>query len=361
MIPTNTAWQIVDHSSDPVLVFDALSYALLHGNPAALSIAETSRAAGVELADLPSWLNLSDEQARTQLSPDALEQREHLNFEATHHNAFFDVNVLHLSTAETPDTICLQFRDITPRREAERVKEELVSTVSHELRSPLTAIKGAMGLVLAGSAGEIPQRVHDMIQIAHRNSDRLILIINDILDLDKIADGTMAFDNSEVEISDVIHIAVEGIAGFSERFDVSILVEIDTSSAVSFIDPNRLVQVLVNLLSNAIKFSPAGGSVTVGLTQHLGYNRLSVADAGEGIPAAQLESLFQRFVQIGAKNRAATGGTGLGLSIVKAILEQQGGKISVESAVGRGTTFFVDIPIHVAIGYPEKLMNGMTS
>lgn len=345
MILTEIAWQIVDSSEDPTLVVDGSSLAICYSNLAALKLTEVSRENGCELSDLPSWLNLSSEETPARVAAATAAHQGRFTHEVSHNGTFFEVRV---QTLPTTGQIIVLFHDVTQRREVERTKQELVSTVSHELRSPMTAIKGAMGLLLAGTAGEIPERARDMIRIAQRNADRLILIVNDILDLDKIADGAMVFDNSEVRIANVIEAAVEGIVGFSQRFGVHVAVEIDTPDAVSFVDPNRLVQVLVNLLSNAIKFSPYGGTVTVGLTQQDGFNRLSVADNGEGIPTEQHELLFKRFAQIGATNRAATGGTGLGLSIVQAILDKQDGKISFESKVGHGTTFHVDIPIYTS-------------
>ena len=201
-----------------------------------------------------------------------------------------------------------------------------------------------MGLVLSGAAGQLPEKSHKLISIAHRNADRLILIINDILDLDKITDGAMVFDNANANLLTIANEAFEAVDGFRERFDVNLKLEIKDTDLVSYVDPNRLVQVLVNLLSNAIKFSPTGGDVTVRLATHGDLNRVSVIDCGEGIPDADQRTLFERFVQVGVKNRAATGGTGLGLSIVKEILNKQGGTISFESTFGLGTTFHIDLP-----------------
>lgn len=356
MIPATIAVQILDRLESPLLVVDNESLAICHMNPAAMALAQSSLDNGCDLPDLASWLGLSVEEARAYLET----TQSGFIHEVCHNDAFFDVQVQPSSENGDSDRLFVLFHEITQRREAERNKQELVSTVSHELRSPMTAIKGAMGLLLAGSAGEIPEKAHSMIQIAQRNADRLILIVNDILDLDKIADGELAFDNSEVRVGEIIEMAVEGIAGFRDRFDVKVVTEINAPDAISWIDPNRMVQVLVNLLSNAIKFSPAGGTVTIALSQHAGFNQISVADMGEGIPKDEQALLFQRFVQIGAKNRATTGGTGLGLSIVQAILDKQGCKINFESEVGGGTTFFVDIPVYDGLELSE-LVQGSRS
>lgn len=359
--PPQSALAMLDHFADPVLAFDVGTLRVTHLNQIAQETAAASRANGVVLNDLASWLGLTREETQSRFGAHVLSGPRVDRLDVSHFNAHFDVCLQRPPNSGFSDQIVAIFHDITRRHESERLKKELVSTVSHELRSPLTAIKGAMGLVLAGSAGAIPRRAHEMIQIAHRNSDRLILIINDILDLDKIADGAMVFDNAEVNLNDVIETAAEAIAGFSQRFDVGVTVVSDCPDAVSFVDPNRMVQVLVNLLSNAIKFSPTGGNVTISLSFHDGFNRISVADTGDGIPLADQELVFQRFVQFGQKNQAATGGTGLGLSIVQAIVEKQGSQISFNSVFGSGTTFFVDVPVYEDMQYDTQKFIGFSS
>lgn len=343
-MPQEAAFVVLEQMADPVLIFEVETLEIAHLNRAAVLLAEMSTGNGKELKDFASWLGLSVDEAFSRFGHGNVSSLGAEHIDVRHLNSHFDVSVKRPPKSGFSDKIVAIFRDITNREETERLKQELVSNVSHELRSPLTAIKGAMGLVLAGTAGDIPPRAQDMIQIAQRNADRLILIINDILDLDKIADGAMVFDNADTTLKDVIDAAVESISGFRGRFDVDVTVQIDTPMAMSFVDPNRLVQVLVNLMSNAIKFSPIGSEVQVQLGRYGDFNRISITDQGEGIPEAEQELLFKRFTQIGATNRAATGGTGLGLSIVKAILEKQSGHVSFDSEVGRGTTFYVDLP-----------------
>tara|TARA_R110002073_G_scaffold312355_3_gene483767 strand:- start:1212 stop:2330 length:1119 start_codon:yes stop_codon:yes gene_type:complete len=342
--PKHAAWAILDRISDPVVTFDAVTFRVCYFNQAAEKIAETSRKNGSDLLDLPAWLGQTFDETGKRIGKGALPNAKPQRLDIVHGDLHFEVCLEFPTKLEIGAQIVGVFRDITQRSESVRLKQELVSTVSHELRSPLTAIKGAMGLVLAGSAGAIPDRVRGMIEIAHRNADRLILIINDILDLDKISDGAMLFDNVDTNLSAEISSAIELVAGFSDRFGVNVEVGALDTALVSFVDPNRLVQVLVNLLSNAIKFSSAGGTVTVNLARHADFNRITVVDAGEGIPENEQKLLFERFVQVGVKNRAAPGGTGLGLSIVRAIVEKQGGRISFESTLGLGTKFHVDLP-----------------
>jgi len=336
---------ICDGLSDPMIVIDAASDGVIYANKAASDLAAYCVGQGQPLTSPASWIGASLDVVLAQSTEAGNDQHCEARLEVAHFDRLFDINIQRSPDFGSDKYWVAIFRDYSVRAEADRTKKELVSTVSHELRSPLTAIKGAMGLVLSGAAGDLPEKAHQMITIAQRNAERLVLIINDILDLDKITDGAMVFDNADVELAVVVRDAVDALAGFKDRFDV----EIDTchldKSLISHVDPNRIVQVLVNLLSNAIKFSPAGGQVSVKLVRNKAFNRLSVVDRGEGIPSADQAALFDRFVQVGAKNRAATGGTGLGLSIVKAIVESQGGVISFESELGCGTTFHVDLPV----------------
>lgn len=337
-------WGALDILADPIVGFSATSLSLVYMNKAAIKLDEATCSNGVDPNSAPHILGLTANALRANLVKLFNEETHAVQFSVDHFDYHFDVS-LQLDTGSSADPIAIAvFRDVTKQYEADRQRHELVSNVSHELRSPLTAIKGAMGLIQSGAAGEIPDRAKQMVDICHRNADRLVLIINDILDLDKITAGAMPFDNRDVRLSMVVKDAVDAIEGYKNRFDVGVDVEIIDPDVASWVDPNRMVQVLVNLLSNAIKFSPKGDSVLIRLTSQGDLNRLSVIDNGDGIPDEHQGDLFGRFVQLGSKNRATTGGTGLGLSIVKAIVINQGGKISFESKVGVGTTFHVDLP-----------------
>ncbi|MEH6647382.1 sensor histidine kinase [Sulfitobacter sp.] len=333
-----------DLLADAVVIFDASSGDVTYKNSEARAIATQSADAGTPLLTLLDWTGKPTDFFRPLATASPDDPKTSWRLEAQLAELLFDVHVNLGGTDAETNFVAAVFRDISKRSETERLTKELVSTVSHELRSPLTAIKGAMGLIISGAAGELSSKARDMVLIAQRNADRLVLIINDILDLDKFASGQTVFDNAPTDLLTIVESAVEAIAGFKGRFDVRIEVDVQDSGLTSFVDPNRLVQVFVNLLSNAIKFSPSGGVVTVRLARDGENNRISVIDVGEGIPEADQEALFGRFVQIGAKNRAATGGTGLGLSIVKAILDNQSGSISFESRLGQGTIFTVDLP-----------------
>ncbi|MCV2894240.1 sensor histidine kinase [Lentibacter sp. XHP0401] len=343
-VPQFDGWGTLDALTDPIIVFHSESLILCHMNSAAARLTERSLIRSSSQEFVQSIMGLPERDLRAHLGELTSHESETVRLDVGLFGSQFDVS-LQLAKGEFAEPVAIAvFRDVTGQLEADRQKRELVSNVSHELRSPLTAIKGAMGLILSGAAGEMPAKALQMVQICHRNADRLILIINDILDLDKITNGAMMFDNDHVQLVSLVNDAVEAIEGFKSRFDVTIDIDIVDSDMISFVDPNRMVQVLVNLLSNAIKFSSAGGHVTIRLMRHGDMNRMSVIDHGEGIATEDQERLFGRFVQIGAQNRASTGSTGLGLSIVKAIVNNQGGVISFKSRLGVGTTFHVDLP-----------------
>jgi signal transduction histidine kinase len=340
----HSAWQAFDLLVDPTIVFNAETLAVQYMNKASYRLVAEHSISGSNIENAQSILGMSADELHEQLAKLPVQGTEALRLSVRHAGYQSDVSLQLGAVAPTGQTAIAVFRDITKQVEIEKQKTELISTVSHELRSPLTAIKGAMALILSGAAGEASEKMLQMVKICHRNADRLILIINDILDLDKMTDGAMVFDNENVQLVQLVNEAIEAVDGFKERFDVMVHIDVVDANLTSFVDPNRMVQVLVNLLSNAIKFSLAGDRVTIRLLRHGDQNRMSVIDNGEGIPIDNQDTLFGRFVQVGAKNRAATGGTGLGLSIVQAIVKNQGGVISFESEVGVGTTFHVDLP-----------------
>jgi len=235
-------------------------------------------------------------------------------------------------------------RDITHRKQVEQMKNEFVSTVSHELRTPLTSIAGSLGLLRGGAVGELPERGARLIEIAHDNSERLIRLINDILDVEKMESGKIAFDLRHVYLKPLLTSAVEGMQGFAAGFDVRLDLQEVPADAVVVADEDRLTQVITNLLSNAAKFSPSGGTVTVEVGPvERGY-RITVADRGDGIPMAFRDRIFGRFAQADSSDTRAKGGTGLGLSIAREIVTRLGGTIGFDSEEGRGTAFHVDLP-----------------
>jgi signal transduction histidine kinase len=233
--------------------------------------------------------------------------------------------------------------DIEKLKELERLKTDFVSTVSHELRTPLTSMRGALGLLLGGAAGEVPAKGRDLLRIALTNTDRLIRLINDILDIEKIDAGHVSMRSLRVRLRHLLETTIGGLEGFARDGEVR-LVLVDGPDAEVFGDPDRLIQVFINLGSNAIKFSPKQGAVEFAVRRDEERVVVTVRDHGTGIPAEFASRIFGRFQQAGGAEGRKSGGTGLGLSIAKAITELHGGQIGFDGAPGGGTSFWVALP-----------------
>lgn len=233
-------------------------------------------------------------------------------------------------------------RDITAAREMERMKDEFLSVVSHELRTPLTAIRGSLGLLASGRLGTLETQGQRMLEIAAQNSDRLVRLINDLLDIDKMESGQTAIDQKAADAADLIRQSVEMMAPMAAKSQVKLVTS--PPHVRIWVDPDRVLQVLTNLLSNAIKFSPTGGTVTIGAERRGEEFLIAVQDEGRGIPSDKLELIFERFHQVDSSDARQRGGTGLGLSIARSIVHQHGGRIWAQSRWGRGSTFFFTLP-----------------
>jgi PAS domain S-box-containing protein len=234
--------------------------------------------------------------------------------------------------------------DLTERDRAGRLKDEFVATVSHELRTPLTSIAGALGLLAGNAAGNLPEPAARLIAIACANSQRLVRLIDDILDIGKMESGRIVFDLKRVEVLSLVKQAIEANRGFADRYEVAIQLAPASEKAQVSADPDRLVQVVTNLLSNAIKFSPRGGNVVVSTEKQSDVIRISVRDHGGGIPDEFKPRVFEKFAQADASDKRQKGGSGLGLSILKSIVERLGGTVAFDDAPGGGTIFQVDLP-----------------
>ncbi len=234
-------------------------------------------------------------------------------------------------------------RDISEIKRIDQMKTEFISTVSHELRTPLTAISGALGILVNGLAGTLPEQSARMIQIAHNNSQRLIHLVNDLLDMEKLVAGKMHFEFQPQMLRPLIQQSIEANAAFAQQYGVTYQL-VDGSDIKVSVDHQRLLQVLANYLSNAAKFSPLNDVVTIEVDIRFGSVRVTVTDRGPGVPEDFRTRLFQKFSQADSSDTRQKGGTGLGLAICKEIIERMGGSVGVESEVGRGASFYFDLP-----------------
>jgi PAS domain S-box-containing protein len=241
----------------------------------------------------------------------------------------------------------ISFRDISQRNALDKLKDEFISTVSHELRTPLTSIRGALGLLSSGILGDVNDKAANLLRIALTNSDRLVRLINDILDLERIQSGREPLAFRTVQLAEIVRQAIDGMQPVADAAGVQLLH--DTVQVEITADGDRLLQVLTNLLSNAVKFSPPNASISVMLRPGSNGVTVSVIDHGRGIPADKLETIFGRFQQVDASDSRQKGGSGLGLAICRSIVLQHSGRIWAERNRVRGSTFRVFLPYQPAL------------
>ncbi len=244
------------------------------------------------------------------------------------------------------------FRDVTHEREVDRMKTEFVSLVSHELRTPLTSIKGFTEMVLDGDAGEINEEVEEYLGIVYNNAERLVALVNDLLDISRIESGRIQLKSETVDLDEVVRMVVATMQQKIKEKGQSLSVSIDPAATSVLGDKDKLVQVLTNYASNAYKYTQAGGDIRIVISKRGDFAHVAVIDNGFGISPEDQARLFTRFYRVDNSMTREVGGTGLGLSIVKQLIELQGGQIGVESALGEGSTFSFTVPLAAEAGEP---------
>lgn len=239
--------------------------------------------------------------------------------------------------------------DISERKELDKAKNEFISVVSHELRTPLTSIHGSISLLANGGVIQLSDDAKQLIGIAKNNCERLIRLINDILDIEKIESGKVSFHLSPLEINRILEDSIKNNQSFADKFSVKLILKNSLKNVYVLTDYDRLMQVMTNLISNAVKFSPINSEVIVTTEIQSGFLRVSIIDHGKGIPKDFEPYIFQKFSQADSSASRKYQGTGLGLNISKTIIEKLGGTIQFVSIPGSGTTFYFDIPLHNAL------------
>lgn len=264
----------------------------------------------------------------------------------------YEIEIIHQNGAQIPAMVGLAqlegsrgewvgfVLDLTEQRKADRVKSDFISMVSHELRTPLTSIRGALGLLESGVGGDLQPKIMNLVKIAHKNSQRLGALVNDLLDMEKLASGKMNLNIERFDLVALTKQSLEANAAYAQTLNVKFQLLDHPEQAWAMGDSQRVMQVFANLLSNGAKFAPKGDFVDVRILSGAGVFRVEVEDRGAGIPVGFRDSIFKKFAQADDGNTRQQGGTGLGLNITKTFVEKMGGEIGFESEEGVGTLFW---------------------
>jgi signal transduction histidine kinase len=236
------------------------------------------------------------------------------------------------------------FTDITHAKSNEKLKNDFLSTLSHQLRTPLTSVKGSLGLLLSGVGGDINYKAKNLLEIANKNCEKLISIINDILDIDKMETGNIDFNLEYISIPELLMESLQINASYAEKYNIEFNLMEPLLDVTVYADRARLLQVLSNLIGNAAKFSPLLGKVDIGTIDRDQFVRIYVTDHGHGIPEANRKHIFDKFTTPNQNGITQLSETGVGLNISKAIIEHFNGKLDFDTEIGRGTTFYFDVP-----------------
>ncbi|TCV84164.1 PAS domain S-box protein [Sulfurirhabdus autotrophica] len=340
---------ILDNTLDMLFMFEPDTLRFVYLNKGAVEKMGYTSEELLQMAPYQIKPLIPEKKFREMIAPLLSGEKQSLNFETVHRckdGSDFPVEIFLQLVREVDGhgLFIAIVRDITERKKVDRLKNEFVSTVSHELRTPLTSIRGALGLVAGGVAGELSIQAKSLIDIAYKNSERLVRLINDILDIEKIESGKMVLDLQRQDLMPIIEHAVEANRAYGEAYGVTFKITSALDGVKVEVDQDRLLQVMTNLLSNAAKFSPANSQVEIAVRPGKYGVRVMVIDKGTGIPETFRSSIFQKFSQADSSDTRQKGGTGLGLSISKAIVEKMGGEIGFETKEGMGSVFYFELP-----------------
>ncbi len=339
----------LDLTMDCVFMFNPDALKFFYVNQGAIEQVGYSRFKLMEMKSFDIKPDISEQDFHDMIAPMISGDKSVHNFETIHQ---------HKNGQRVPVEIFLQYisppgesprfveivRDITERKRIEKMKNEFISTVSHELRTPLTSLRGSIGLITGGAVGEVSERARSLLVIANNNANRLLFLINDILDIEKLESGNIPFDFKHTRILPLIERAIADNESYGSQYDINYrLIKRVADDAYVIVDRDKFMQVMDNLMSNAVKFSQKGATVDIGVEYFNDNIRVSVTDRGKGIPIEFQPSLFEKFTQSDSTDTRSVGGTGLGMNIVKKIVEKHNGEISFVSQENVGTTIYVDI------------------
>lgn len=335
---------MIDRLRDEVYIFSADTLELLYLNKHSLASMDLTpeQVRGKRLVDLIQPFD--EEKFRARVAPLLSGEVDSILHEANWRGHPVEINLQQERTLDGKSRFIAVVRDISKRKRAERNRAEFVATVSHELRSPLTSVKGSLNLINSGVLGALPDKAANMVEVALRNVDRLLRLINNLLDLEKLDADMMELNIAPLDVVALAEEAVAANAGYGLEYGVKLRYVGTRAPVIAEVSRDGMLQVLTNLLSNAVKFSPRAQWVDLAVSETATGVRLSVTDRGPGIPPEAHQTLFARFVQAHTETDRSRIGTGLGLSIAKSIVTKHGGRISFTSEVGAGTTFYIDLP-----------------
>ncbi|KPQ29014.1 MAG: His Kinase A (phospho-acceptor) domain/Histidine kinase-, DNA gyrase B-, and HSP90-like ATPase/CHASE [Marinobacter excellens HL-55] len=329
-----------------IALFDASSNQLLRANPTLKSIlGEHPRSLAFFNKTFDEYGNLSadcEDLTETLARSERLSGRQSFVKDNTGTLTPIMLHGLNLITTDGKPVVWLIVEDISEQKEAERLKNQFISTVSHELRTPLTSISGALGLLANQAAGPLPGGALRLTRIAHRNSEQLTYLVNDLLDIEKLIAGKMTFEMEAVRVSDLVRECVENIGNYASEHQVTVTIRQLADVEVTT-DKRRLMQALNNLLSNAIKFSPGDSEVHVYTERHDHKVLIVVQDFGDGIPPEFEHRVFEKFAQAETEGRRSKAGTGLGLAITRELMLKMHGDVGFRSRPGQGATFWLEL------------------